>query len=78
MLNLDCPICETKVEISDSVKAKERVTCPNCFAQLQVYKYKGKNILTCAVCADPIFDPAKCDDCERRRERKVLLEEGRL
>lgn len=78
MINLTCPICENKIEISDKTKEKSRVTCPHCFAQLAFYMYKGQPVLGCAICKDPLFDPANCGDCERRREKQKLLEEGRL
>jgi DNA-directed RNA polymerase subunit RPC12/RpoP len=73
-----CPICETENDISDQTGIGERITCPGCFAQLALHKYKGKRVLACAICKEPVFDPANCDDCERRREKKSLLEEGRL
>lgn len=77
-MNFQCPICEAKIDLPGSVKKKERVTCPNCFAQLQVYEHRGKFVLGCALCGEPTFDPTRCDDCERRREKKTLLEEGKL
>lgn len=78
MIDLKCPICENKIELPDSTKDGQRVTCPTCFAQLAFYKFKGKNVLGCAICKEPVFDPANCGDCERRREKQKLLEEGRL
>jgi C4-type Zn-finger protein len=78
MINLNCPICESAIELTEKTKQKERVTCPNCFAQLAFYLHGGKPILGCAICKEPIFDPGNCGDCERRRERQKLLEEGRL
>ncbi|MGB9613626.1 MAG: hypothetical protein ACPL4K_05605 [Candidatus Margulisiibacteriota bacterium] len=78
MLKFSCPICEGAIEIADEAKEKMRVTCPHCFAQLQWYKHKGKFVLGCALCGEPVFDPDRCADCERRREKKSLLEEGRL
>jgi len=77
-MNYPCPVCENFIEVSDQAKAGERITCPNCFAQLVVHHKKGKIVLGCAICKEPVFDPANCDECERRRERKALLEEGRL
>jgi hypothetical protein len=73
-----CPVCENPVEIPDGGKAGARATCTNCFAQLAVFKNKIDYFLACAICKEPVFDPANCGDCERRRERKRLLEEGRL
>jgi hypothetical protein len=75
---LPCNVCEFKIEISDKAKHGERVTCPNCFAQLGLYKHKGKFFLGCAICKDAAFDPNSCAVCERNRERKALLEEGKL
>jgi hypothetical protein len=75
---LPCNVCEFKIELSDKAKIGERVTCPNCFAQLGLYKYKGKFVLGCAICKEAVFDPNVCAVCERNRERKALLEEGKL
>lgn len=78
MAKLNCPICEIKIDIADDKNEKGRITCPNCFAQLAVYKHKGRMIFGCAYCKESVFDPARCDECERRHEKKRLLEEGRL
>lgn len=78
MIKLNCPICENAIELPDNSKEKQRVTCPNCFAQLALYKHNGKHVLGCAICKEPLFDPANCEDCERRREKKKILEEGAL
>jgi primosomal protein N' len=75
---LQCNVCEYKIELSDKAKPGERITCPNCFAQLGLYKYKGKFVLGCAICKEAVFDPNACAVCERNRERKSLLEEGKL
>jgi len=77
-MQLKCPICEYDMEISDRTKLGKRITCPNCFAQLGLFKHEGKQVLACAMCKEPVFDPSKCGDCERRREKKKILEEGRL
>ena len=78
MMNFNCPICESAIEIPDSAKTGERITCLNCYSQLALYKHKGKHVIGCAVCKESIFDPQNCGDCERRRDKKKLLEEGRL
>ena len=78
MIKLNCPICENTIDLPDNSKEKQRVTCSNCFAQLAFYRHNGKPVLGCAICKEPVFDPESCADCERRRERKMLLEEGRL
>jgi len=78
MIKLTCPICENNIELSDSSKAGSRLTCPACFAQLALFKHQGKHVLGCAMCKEPVFDPGNCGDCERRREKKKILEEGRL
>jgi DNA-directed RNA polymerase subunit RPC12/RpoP len=75
---LPCNICEYKIDVPDSTTAGARITCPNCFAQLGLYKYKGQFVLGCAICKEPVFDPNACALCERSRERKSLLEEGKL
>jgi primosomal protein N' len=73
-----CPICENKIDLPDAIKPKERITCPNCFAQLALHNVNGKLILGCAICKEPQFDPANCGDCETRREKKKILTEGVL
>ncbi|MFC1568183.1 hypothetical protein ACFL37_00610 [Candidatus Margulisiibacteriota bacterium] len=73
-----CPVCETEIDIPEPAKVQERVTCPACFAQLALHKHKGTKVLACAICQEPMFDPANCADCERRQEKKSLLEDGRL
>lgn len=75
---LNCPVCENEIEISEGAKEGKRLTCQNCFAQLALYKYKGKKLLACAFCKEPLFDPEQCEGCERRREKKKIIEEGRL
>ena len=78
MKSFICPICENKIELSDKAKAKDRVTCPTCFAQLALHHVHGKLILGCALCKEPEFDPANCGDCETRHEKKRILTEGAL
>jgi primosomal protein N' len=77
-MNLKCPICETNIEISDTSRKGERVTCTNCYAQLAMHLLKKEPILACAICKEPVFDPANCGDCERRKERKRIIDEGTL
>ncbi len=78
MHNFHCPICEAKIEVSDSAKAGDRITCMNCYTQLALYKIKKKHIIGCVSCKETVFNPQNCIDCGRRREKKKLLEEGRL
>ena len=77
-MELKCPVCEFKIELPDNTRSGKRVTCPNCFAQMALFKHKGKQVLGCALCKDPVFDPGNCEECERRREKKKILEEGAL
>lgn len=77
-MDLKCPICEAKIEIPADARPGRRVTCANCFAQLALFSHQGKSILGCAICKEPVFDPANCEDCERRREKKRILEAGEL
>jgi len=72
----DCPICESPIDIPEAVKIGFRVTCPNCFAQLAIFKSKEDYVLGCALCKNPIFEPGNCGDCERRRENKKIYEAG--
>jgi len=79
MKSLKCPICESEIELPDKPKVGGRITCSNCYAQLALRKHGGKLMFGCAYCNEPVFDPAACDECERRHERKrQLIEEGRL
>jgi len=79
MLKATCPICEHSFDIPSQTKPHDRITCPNCFAQLALHHHKGQLVLACALCKNPIFDPEECGDCERRREKKkAIIEEGKL
>lgn len=79
MKKMTCPICENKIELPAGTKIGHRVTCPHCFAQLALYKHKGEEVLACALCKNPTFDPVECGDCERRRDKKkAIIEEGQL
>lgn len=78
MTTMTCPICENKIELPAGAKLGHRVTCPYCFAQLALYKNNNHNVLACAMCKNPTFDPAECGECERRREKKSIIEEGKL
>jgi hypothetical protein len=78
MKTYQCPICDNNIEVHDHTKPGERITCPHCFAQLALHKHKGQLVFACAICREPVFDPSQCAECERRRERKLILEEGRL
>jgi len=78
-IEFKCPICEADIQIPDNTKPGERITCSSCYAQLGLYKFHGKWTIGCAFCKEPVFDPAACEECERRHERrKKLIEEGRL
>jgi ribosomal protein S27E len=77
-MKLKCNICENEIEINENTKPGTRITCPNCFAQLAVYKHKGKLVIGCAMCKESIFDPSNCERCERRQEKRELIKEGRL
>jgi hypothetical protein len=77
-MKLTCHICETAFEIPASAKPGDRLTCTNCFAQLGLHKVGGKFYLGCPMCKEEIFTSKACGDCERRREKKTLLEEGKL
>lgn len=73
-----CPICENVIELEEKTPIGQRVTCPNCFAQLALRKHKRKMILTCPTCKEEIFDPQNCEECDHRAEKRKLLDEGRL
>ncbi|MFH1710609.1 MAG: hypothetical protein ABH860_06075 [bacterium] len=73
-----CNICEYKIDVPDGTKPRTRITCPNCFAQLGLYKFKGQFVLGCAMCKELTFDPTSCENCDRRREKRSIIEEGKL
>ncbi|MFA6431951.1 MAG: hypothetical protein WCV91_06215 [Candidatus Margulisiibacteriota bacterium] len=75
---INCPVCDNPIELPEKPKEKERVTCNFCYTQLAIFKHKGEYILACAVCKDRVFEPGNCGECERRHERKRILEEGKL
>lgn len=78
-MKMTCPVCENNIDLPDKAKTGERVTCPTCFAQLALHKIGGRLLLACAICKNPVFDPAECGNCERRREKKrAIIEEGKL
>ncbi len=78
MKTYKCPICDNDIGIPEETKTGERLTCPHCFAQLALHKHKRELLFACAICKEPVFDPNQCSECERRREKKQILEEGRL
>lgn len=75
---LKCNICEGDIDVPDDTKPGTRITCPHCFSQLGLYKVKSKFVVGCALCKEPVFDPTACGECERRREKKSIIEEGKL
>ena len=78
MKNFKCPICEAEIKMEEPLKISERFNCENCFAELALHKHKKNIFLGCALCKEPGFDPNNCADCERRQEKKSILDEGRL
>ncbi len=78
MKKMTCPICENPIELPESAKAKDRITCPNCFAQLALHDVHGKLVIGCALCKEPQFDPENCGNCETRREKQTIIKEGKL
>ena len=60
-----CTVCEGEIEVAAGITEGERVTCPNCFAQLSIRIYDGKKQLRCAICSNPKL--LECPvDCERK------------
>ena len=78
MKTYQCPICEGPIELDEKTQVDQRLTCPNCFAQLALRKHKHRLVLTCPTCKEEVFDPQNCEECSRRAEKKKLLDEGRL
>jgi hypothetical protein len=77
-MQLKCHICEEDIDLPANPTSGSRITCPRCFAQLGAYNVKGKWVLGCAMCKVTTFDPMNCGECERKREKQLLLEEGKL
>lgn len=77
-MKLTCNICEGKIDVPENTKSGTRITCPHCFAQLGIYKVKGELVVGCALCKEAVFDPTSCGECERRREKRTIIEEGKL
>jgi hypothetical protein len=75
---INCPICETKIDLPKGKIEGKRITCQNCFAQLVLFKNKDQVMAGCAFCKEPVFTPEQCEACERRREKKKIIEEGVL
>lgn len=74
MLKFNCPICENPISLPEDVKVGQRLTCERCSAQLAVHKHRRRFFLGCPLCQEEVFDPMKCDACERRRELKKIYE----
>ncbi|MBI5700844.1 hypothetical protein HZC34_03230 [Candidatus Saganbacteria bacterium] len=71
-----CTVCSHEFELPSNIEDGERVTCPNCFAQLMIKIESGKKLLRCALCGDPNI--AECPgDCEKRiieREKRGFFD----
>lgn len=62
---LKCTVCEAEIEVPLETSEGERVTCPNCFAQLSLRINNGKKQLRCAICSNSKL--LECpEDCERK------------
>ncbi len=76
MAKIRCTVCEHEIELVKDSKEGDRVTCPNCFAQLMLKIEDGKKELKCAVCSNPMLNNCP-PDCERRnteRERRGFFD----
>jgi len=60
---LKCNVCEHRFEVPLKTKAGERITCPNCFAQLSLAIVNGKRTLRCAMCQQGVLECV--NDCEK-------------
>ncbi len=73
---IKCTVCEYDIELPLEIKDGERVTCPNCFAQLKITVTNGRKLLRCAVCSNTMLDSCP-GDCERRlseREKRGFFD----
>jgi len=66
---LKCTVCEHEIDVPHSAKDGERITCPNCFAQLMIKIEEGKKTLKCAICNNPLLNICP-QDCERKHLEK--------
>ncbi|OGC04770.1 hypothetical protein A2276_02220 [candidate division WOR-1 bacterium RIFOXYA12_FULL_43_27] len=64
MATYRCPICETKIKLSEETKIGDRVTCTNCSAQLQLTLDGARKRLRCAFCTKDLVECGP--DCETR------------
>lgn len=64
MIKLNCPVCDKLIELSGTTKLNDRVTCPNCYAQLAFKKRKSQLELRCSLC--PEGHSVCSEECERR------------
>lgn len=75
MHEVKCPVCDHKMEVADSTKHGDRITCPNCFAQLVFDTTNGKMSARCAMCEQ---NKVECsEDCEKRlseREKRGFFD----
>lgn len=74
--SIKCTVCENEFELPHGTKDGDRVTCPNCFAQLMVVIDEGKKQLRCAICSNPLIKECPVD-CEKKfveREKRGFFD----
>lgn len=73
MIQVNCNICDTRIELPDGTAEGKRFTCPTCFAQLSLKKLKGKLVAACAMCKKIVMECEVCDEREAIRVEKDLI-----
>ncbi len=69
--NLKCIVCEKEFEVPLKTKAGERLTCPNCFAQLSLEIAEGKRVLRCALCKKGVLECGEnCEQLLAEKEKR--------
>jgi len=73
-MKLKCKVCEHEIDAA-GMKEGQRLSCPNCFAQLAIYIIKGKKALRCAICKKGELECTS--DCEvkmTKREKRGFFD----
>ena len=73
--NLKCIVCEHKFEVPLKTKVGERLTCPNCFAQLSLQIVEGKRVLRCALCQKGVLECGEnCEQLLTEKEKRGFFD----
>lgn len=68
---LKCIVCENNIKVPLKTKPGERLTCPNCFAQLSLEIVKGQRVLRCALCKNGLLECGEnCEQLLNEKEKR--------